>query len=88
MGKSIKGDKYLDYSGKTLERRPNFTAVSVHAFAFLNGRVQTVDKEFDCLQEQGGQVCSSRLWRYGEQCMHVQCLDTFLFNFRMYPSCS
>ena len=52
--------------GETLARRRNFIAVSLDAFACLNGRVPTVDEEFDCQQEQGGQVCSSRLWRYAE----------------------
>ena len=88
MDKNIEGDKYLDYSGETLERRRNDRAVSLDAFACLNDRVPTVDEEFDCWQEQGGQVCSSHLWRYAGQYLHVQCSDVFLVNFRMYPSCS
>ena len=88
MDKNIEGDKYLDYSGETLEQRQNFRAVSLDTLACLNDRVLTVDKELDCRQEQGGQVCSSRLWLYTKQYMHVQCSDVFLVNFCTYPSCS
>ena len=56
MDKNIEGDEYFDYSSETLERGWNVRAVSLDAFAFLNGWVSIVDKEFDCRQEQGGQV--------------------------------
>ena len=73
MDKNIESDEYLHYSGETLQRRRNFTEVSlIYAFACLNDRVPTVDEEFDCRQEQGGQLCSNRLWKYAEQYMHVQ----------------
>ena len=64
MDVNIEGDEYLDYLAETLEWRRNFRAVSLDASACLNGRLPTVDEEFDCWQEQGGQVCISRLWRY------------------------
>ena len=48
MDKNIEGDKYLNYSGETSERQRNFRAVSLDAFACLNDRVPTVDKEFGC----------------------------------------
>ena len=71
--RSVEGDECLDnYSGETLERRRNFTAVSLDALACLNGRVPTVNEKIDCRQEQEGQVCSRSLWRYTEQYMHVQ----------------
>ena len=79
--KKTEGDEYLDYLGKTFEQQQNFRAVSLDAFACINGWVSTVDKEFDSRQEQGGQVCSRSLWRYAKQYMHVQCLDAFLVNF-------
>ena len=90
MDKNIEGDEYLDYLGETLERRRNFSAVSLDAFVCFNDLVPTVDEEFDSQQEHGEQVCSSRLWRYAEQYVHihVQCSDVFFVNFRSYPSCS
>ena len=67
MEKNFEGDEYLDYSDIALERRQNFRAVSFKRFACLNGRVPTVDEEFDCWQEP-----DSREARYAV----AVCVDT------------
>ena len=88
MEKTAEGDKYLDFSDETLERRQIIRTLSQEAFLSEMAKdiwTPATGDKFDCLQEPENEedryVHCSGLWRFRSS----DVLWTFHKKFRMYP---